>query len=149
VEKVTPEFFAGGPMEREYKRLSPTPDAFPTLVEELRALDASPHNWPEDGIRAIKGKTMVIVGDADGVRLEHAVELFKLRGGRDEKAAAQGFMTERRARAGDPAGHVAHRHHGGGRADCPPRHAVSRRRHSRHAPGFFDAPGEKQGGTKP
>ena len=94
MEKISPEFFAGGPMEREYKRLSPTPDAFPTLVEELKALDATPQNWPEDDIRAIKGKTMIIIGDADGVRLEHAVELFKLRGGGDEKAAAQGFMTE-------------------------------------------------------
>ena len=25
IEKITPEFFAGGPMEREYKRLSPLP----------------------------------------------------------------------------------------------------------------------------
>ena len=94
MEKITPEFFAGGPMEREYKRLSPTPDAFPTLVEELKALDAAPQDWPEGDIRAIQGKTMVIIGDADGVRLEHAVELFKLRGGGDEKAAAKGFLTE-------------------------------------------------------
>jgi pimeloyl-ACP methyl ester carboxylesterase len=94
LETVTPELFAGGPMEREYKRLSPTPDAFPALVQKLKALDASPHDWPEDRIRAIKGKTMVVVGDADGVTLEHAVELFKLRGGGDEKAAAKGFMTE-------------------------------------------------------
>lgn len=94
MDKMTADFFAGTPMEREYKRLSPTPDAFPTLVEELRVMDASPANWPEDRIRAIEGKTMVVIGDADGVRLEHAVALFKLRGGGDQKAAAQGFMSE-------------------------------------------------------
>jgi len=33
---------------------------------------------------------MVIVGDADGVRPEHAVEMFNLRGGGDEVAAATG-----------------------------------------------------------
>jgi hypothetical protein len=135
-------------MEREYKRLSPTPEAFPTLVEGLRALDASPANWPEDAIRAIRGKTMVVIGDADGVRLEHAVALFKLRGGGDQKAAAQGFMTEAPRAAGDPAGHLAHRHHGGGRADRRSRHAVSQRCEARHAPGFFEAPGEKSGGEK-
>ena len=30
---------------------------------------------------AIAAPTLVVLGDSDGVRLEHAVELFKLRGG--------------------------------------------------------------------
>ena len=150
MEKVTPEFFAGGPMEREYKRLSPTPDAFATLVEKLKALDASPHNWPEDRIRAIKGKTMVIVGDADGVRLEHAVELFKLRGGGDEKAAAQGFMTEApRARLAILPGtsHVGIM----AEAELIARLVTPFLDDATPVmpPGFFDAPGEKPGGTKP
>ena len=37
---------------------------------------------------------MVIVGDADGVRPEHAVAMFKLRGGGDEEAAATGMLTK-------------------------------------------------------
>lgn len=90
---ITPETFANTPMEAEYRRLSPTPDAFPTQVEEIRAMEARPYGWPEDAVRAIEGKTMVIVGDADGVELEHAVELFKLRGGGDRKAAATGSIT--------------------------------------------------------
>ena len=92
---------------------------------------------------------MVIVGDADAVRLEHAVELFRLRGGDDEKAVAQGFMTQA------PRAHLAilpGTAHVGIMAEaeliarlvtpffddakppCPP--------------GFFDPPGEKPGGTK-
>jgi hypothetical protein len=35
---------------------------------------------------------MIIVGDADGMQLEHAIELFKLRGGGDREAAARGFI---------------------------------------------------------
>jgi pimeloyl-ACP methyl ester carboxylesterase len=149
MEQVTPEFFAGGPMEREYKRLSPTPDAFATLVEKLKTLDASPQNWPEDQIRAITGKTMVIIGDADGVRLEHAVELFKLRGGGDEKAAAEGFMTEA------PRGRLAilpGTSHVGIMAESE---LIARLvtpflddAAPIMPPGFFDAPGEQQGGTK-
>jgi hypothetical protein len=37
---------------------------------------------------------MVIVGDADGVKPEHAVAMFKLRGGGEEEAAATGAISE-------------------------------------------------------
>ena len=149
IEKITPEFFAGGPMEREYKRLSPTPDSFATLVEELKALDAAPNNWPENRIRAIRGKTMVIVGDADAVRLEHAVQLFRLRGGGDDKTAAQGFMTEApRARLAILPGtaHVGIM----AQAELIARLVTPFLDDAKPVipPGFFDAPGEKPGGTK-
>jgi pimeloyl-ACP methyl ester carboxylesterase len=81
VHTITPEMFAGSPMEDEYQRLAPNPDDFPTLVEKLKELDATPFAWPEEDIRAITAPTMVVVGDSDAVRLEHAVELFRLRGG--------------------------------------------------------------------
>jgi pimeloyl-ACP methyl ester carboxylesterase len=92
--QVTPAVFAGTPVEAEYRRLSPTPDKFPTFVREVLALEELNYDGSNDAIRAIDDKTMVIVGDADGVALEHAIELFKLRGGGDREAAARGFMTE-------------------------------------------------------
>lgn len=94
IASLTPEIFAGSPIESGYKKLSPTPDAFPTLVAEIKALDADDFAWPEDGIRAIKGKTMVVAGDNDGTTLEHTIALFKLRGGYDLPTILQGFMTE-------------------------------------------------------
>jgi pimeloyl-ACP methyl ester carboxylesterase len=45
-------------------------------------------------MRAISAKTMVIVGDADAVKPEHALAMFKLRGGGDEEAAASGVLHE-------------------------------------------------------
>jgi pimeloyl-ACP methyl ester carboxylesterase len=92
--ETKPEMLAGTPLETEYKRLSPTPDAFPTLVAELREMDTMDYDLSDEAIRSIDDKTMIVVGDADGVALEHAVKLFKLRGGADMKAATQGFMTE-------------------------------------------------------
>ncbi len=74
--------------------MSPTPDAFPVLVSKLRALAATNYDSPEDAVRRIDDKTMIVVGDADAVELEHAIKLFKLRGGGDKKVAVQGFMTE-------------------------------------------------------
>jgi pimeloyl-ACP methyl ester carboxylesterase len=64
------------------------------LVEELRVLDTTAPDVPDEDVRAIGARTMVIIGDADGVTLEHAVELFKLRGGGDRTTAVQIFMTE-------------------------------------------------------
>jgi pimeloyl-ACP methyl ester carboxylesterase len=78
---ISPEMFAGSPIEQEYLRTAPNPDDFPKLVEKLKTLDTTDFAWPEEDIRAIAAPTMIVVGDSDGVRLEHAVELFRLRGG--------------------------------------------------------------------
>jgi pimeloyl-ACP methyl ester carboxylesterase len=91
--QMTPEMFAGTPLEAEYQRLSPTPNAFPTLVEKMRDLERD-YSQSDAAIRAIDDKTMIVVGDADGVPLEHAITLFRLRGAGDMTAAAQGFLTE-------------------------------------------------------
>src|SRR5262249_20807711 len=81
LETITPEALAGSPWEAEYARLAPNPDAFPTLVAKLKELDLSPQDWPAADIQAIASPALVIIGDANGVRPEHAVELFRLLGG--------------------------------------------------------------------
>jgi pimeloyl-ACP methyl ester carboxylesterase len=81
IEQVTPELFEGTPWKEEYDRVAPNPGAFPTLVEKLKRLDGRPYSWPPDAIRAISAPTMIVIGDSDGTTPEHAVELFRLRGG--------------------------------------------------------------------
>jgi pimeloyl-ACP methyl ester carboxylesterase len=78
---ITPELFAGTPIEEAYLRTAPNPGDFPKLVEKLKQLDTTPFAWPEEDIRAIDAPTLIVLGDSDGVRLEHAVEFFRLRGG--------------------------------------------------------------------
>jgi pimeloyl-ACP methyl ester carboxylesterase len=78
---ITPELFAGSPIEEAYLRTAPNPDDFPKLVEKLTQLDTTPFAWPEQDIRAIAAPTLIVLGDSDGIRLEHAIELFALRGG--------------------------------------------------------------------
>jgi pimeloyl-ACP methyl ester carboxylesterase len=78
---ITPELFAGSPIEEAYLRTAPNPGDFPELVEKLTRLDTTPFAWPQEDIRAIAAPTLIVLGDSDGVRLEHAVELFRLRGG--------------------------------------------------------------------
>jgi pimeloyl-ACP methyl ester carboxylesterase len=93
MESLTPEVFAGSAMEAEFRRLSPTPDAFPALVDKIKVMGRG-QNWPADRIRALTSPTFIIIGDHDMVRPEHAVELYRLRGGGDPARASQPFLTE-------------------------------------------------------
>ena len=81
VPSITPEMFAGSPIEAAYQGVAPNPGDFPTLVEKLKRLDMTPFAWPAEDVRGIEAPTMIVVGDADAIRLEHAVELFRLLGG--------------------------------------------------------------------
>ena len=81
IETITPEVFAGSPFEEDYLRTAPNPEDFPRLVEKLKQLDMTPFAWPPEDIRGIAAPTLLIVGDSDVVRLEHAVEMFRLLGG--------------------------------------------------------------------
>lgn len=81
IPSITPEAFAGSPIEEEYLRRAPNPDNFPTLVAKLKRLDMEPFAWPKEDIRGIEAPTLLIIGDSDAIRLEHAVEMFGLLGG--------------------------------------------------------------------
>jgi pimeloyl-ACP methyl ester carboxylesterase len=72
---ITPELFAGSPMEEAYLRHAPNPGDFPVLVEKLKRLDTTDFAWPDDDIRGIAAPTLIVVGDSDGVRVQHAVEM--------------------------------------------------------------------------
>jgi pimeloyl-ACP methyl ester carboxylesterase len=81
IPTLTPEVFAGSPIEEAYLRTAPNPDDFPTLVAKMKQLDMEPYAWPPEDIRGIVAPTLLIIGDSDAIRLEHAVELFRLLGG--------------------------------------------------------------------
>jgi pimeloyl-ACP methyl ester carboxylesterase len=81
IPSITPETFSGTPIETAYLEVAPNPEDFPRLVEKVGRLDATPFAWPEVDVRGIGAPTMIVVGDADVVRLEHAVEMFCLLGG--------------------------------------------------------------------
>jgi pimeloyl-ACP methyl ester carboxylesterase len=78
--KLTPEAFKGSPIEIEYKKLSPTPDKFADLVNHIKAMASRPFDFGADKLKATKAPMFFIHGDADGVRLEHIAEMFRLKG---------------------------------------------------------------------
>jgi pimeloyl-ACP methyl ester carboxylesterase len=79
--KLTAEAFKGSPIEAEYKKLSPTPNEFPDFVKRVIAAELKPYDFGADRLKATKAPMFFIHGDADGVRLEHISEMFRLKGG--------------------------------------------------------------------
>ena len=79
--QLTPEVFKGSPIETEYRKLSPTPDNFPNFVKHVVTLALKPYDFGADNLKATKAPMFFIHGDADGVRLEHISEMFRLKGG--------------------------------------------------------------------
>jgi pimeloyl-ACP methyl ester carboxylesterase len=78
---ITAEMFAGSPIETEYKKLSPTPHEFSNFVKHVIAADLKPYDFGADKFKATKAPMFFIHGDADGARLDHIAEMFRLKGG--------------------------------------------------------------------
>jgi pimeloyl-ACP methyl ester carboxylesterase len=81
IPKLTAEVFKGSPIEAEYKKLSPTPNEFPHFVKHVIAMASKPSDLGADQLKATKAPMFFIHGDADGIRLEHIAEMFRLKGG--------------------------------------------------------------------
>jgi len=81
IPKLTADDFKGSPIEAEYKKLSPTPDEFPNFVKRVLAAGTKGHDLGADKLKATTAPMFFIHGDADGVRLEHISEMYRLKGG--------------------------------------------------------------------
>jgi pimeloyl-ACP methyl ester carboxylesterase len=94
LEAFSSDQFANTPIGEAFRQHTADPEAFDAYIEKMRVLNFEDQNIGDAQMRSIRARTMVIVGDADGVRPEHAVAMFKLRGGGDEEAAATGEITK-------------------------------------------------------
>jgi len=80
-KKMTPDAFVGTPWLKAYMRIAPNKADWPKLVEKIKTLDLTWRGLSDDQVRSIKIPTMLVVGDADVVRPEHVVKMFRLLGG--------------------------------------------------------------------
>ena len=81
ISQITAEAFKGTPIEAEYKRLNPKPDDFAKFVRHVVAYNSQPYDFGADKFKATKAPMFFIHGDADGVRLDHIAEMYRLKGG--------------------------------------------------------------------
>src|ERR671910_1092150 len=78
---MKPEMMFGSSWHEEYIRIAPNPDNFATLFVKKTQMDRNIKDVPAEVIQSIKAPTLLIIGDSDLVRPEHAVEMFRLLGG--------------------------------------------------------------------
>lgn len=81
IPKLTADDFKGSPIEVDYKKLSPTPGDFPKFVQRIAAAASTGQDMEADQLKATTAPMFFIHGDADGVRLAHVAEMFRLKGG--------------------------------------------------------------------
>lgn len=75
------EMMKGSPAEVGYKKLNPTPDGFPDFFNHIKATALRPYDFGADKLKATIAPMFFIHGDADGVRLDHIAEMYRLKGG--------------------------------------------------------------------
>ncbi len=61
-----------------YARAAPDPKQWPTLVSKLKKMWLEFKGWRPEDIQRIEAPVLVMVGDGDMVRPEHAVKMFRL-----------------------------------------------------------------------
>jgi pimeloyl-ACP methyl ester carboxylesterase len=89
----TPDMFKGTPIQKQYDSLGNDPAHFPEFVKKVISIDVKPYDWSKD-VKNIKAPIFMAIGDADGVRYEHALELFRAKGGGKFRAKGGGKMGD-------------------------------------------------------
>jgi pimeloyl-ACP methyl ester carboxylesterase len=79
--QMQPEMMYGSPFHEEYMRTAPRPEDFNRLFAKKTEMDRQTRDFSDEEIGAIQSPTLLVFGDSDLTRPEHAVEMFRLRGG--------------------------------------------------------------------
>jgi len=75
------EMMKGTPAETERNKLNPVPNSFPDFFNHIKATAMRPYDFGADKLKATKAPMFFIHGDADGIRLDHIAEMYRLKGG--------------------------------------------------------------------
>jgi pimeloyl-ACP methyl ester carboxylesterase len=65
-------------MADAYARVAPDPGHFPEILAKTAAAVGAFEGWSPEELRSIGAPTLILVGDTDFIRLEHAIEMFEL-----------------------------------------------------------------------
>ncbi|PRY00018.1 alpha/beta fold hydrolase [Allonocardiopsis opalescens] len=65
-------------MVAAYRRVAPDPDHFDAFMARMNESVHGDEGWPEEALRGIAAPTLLILGDTDFIRLDHAVRMHEL-----------------------------------------------------------------------
>jgi pimeloyl-ACP methyl ester carboxylesterase len=68
------------PMYKSYMAIAPHPEEFPKLLDKMGAYMRKSYDWSAD-VKKLTMPVMLIYGDSDMIRPEHAVKFYQLLGG--------------------------------------------------------------------
>jgi len=74
------DMFKGTALRKQYDSLGNDPAHFPEFVRKVASINLKPYDWSKD-VKNIQAPILLAFGDDDGVRYEHALELFRAKGG--------------------------------------------------------------------
>jgi pimeloyl-ACP methyl ester carboxylesterase len=72
-----PDDFAPEPLKQPYDRVAPDKSKWPVLVRKLKSLGLDFEGYSNEQIGSIQAPTLILLGDHEGIRPEHAVEMFR------------------------------------------------------------------------
>ena len=78
--KHSADLFKGTALQKQYDSLGNNPTHFAEFINKVKRKDLEPYDWSKD-VKKIQAPIFMAIGDADGVRYEHALELFRAKGG--------------------------------------------------------------------
>lgn len=61
-----------------YRNVAPKPEDWPLLIHKVKAMWVGFKGWSDAEMRLLKAPLMVMLGDDDFIRPEHALELFRM-----------------------------------------------------------------------
>jgi pimeloyl-ACP methyl ester carboxylesterase len=65
-------------MEQAYRRVAPDPDRWEAFAEKLNGIVHTAPGWSADDMRRLAAPVLLVIGDTDFVRIEHAAEMLEL-----------------------------------------------------------------------
>jgi pimeloyl-ACP methyl ester carboxylesterase/uncharacterized protein YndB with AHSA1/START domain len=73
-----PDDFEFPEIKEPYDRLAPNPERWPVLVRKIREMGPAFKGFSDAELGSIQAEVLIIMGDRDVVRPEHAVEMYRL-----------------------------------------------------------------------
>jgi pimeloyl-ACP methyl ester carboxylesterase len=80
IKQIKPEQMEQSPFADAYKKTSPHPEKFRTLVKKVQGLDTL-DGFKLDEVKKIKSPVLFLIGDADIATVEHGAQALRLFGG--------------------------------------------------------------------
>jgi pimeloyl-ACP methyl ester carboxylesterase len=75
--QALPADFAPPVLKEPYDRIAPDPTRWPVLVEKVKNLNRDFKGFSAAEVGSIRAQTLIMIGDREGIRPEHAVEMYR------------------------------------------------------------------------